>query len=249
MNQTLDGHRGVWTLSEIRDGKIHPVSYELLAWGRDLADKLAVELSAVILGHRVMNQVRELTTRGADRVYVVDNPELKFFNVDSCDKILRTLIREHKPEILLAPATSAGRALMPVLAAKLHTGLVSDCIGLDIDRSEGSLMQIRPVSGRKIIAAFKTPNHRPQMATLRPGSIQPPAADADRGGRIIRKEYPPELLASCITHLCFYRELAEQPENAPVYNFEDFNIVDDLVEVMLELDRKLSVCVGAVESV
>jgi electron transfer flavoprotein alpha subunit len=230
MNPTLGDYRGVWTLSEIRDGKILPVSFELLAWGRDLADKLEVELSAVLLGHGVISQARALIAGGADRVYVVDSPGLEFFNMDSHDKILRALIEEHKPEILLAPATSAGRTVMAVIAAKLHTGLVSDCCRLDI------------------IAAFTTPNHRPQMATLLPGFIQPPAAGDDRRGRVIRKEYPPELIAGRITHLCYFREPAGQPAYAPLLGRGDNAMVDDLVEIVMELERKLSARAGSMES-
>jgi electron transfer flavoprotein alpha subunit len=248
MNPTLGDYRGVWTLSEIRDGKILPVSFELLAWGRDLADKLEVELSAVLLGHGVISQARALIAGGADRVYVVDSPGLEFFNMDSHDKILRALIEEHKPEIILAPATSAGRTVMAVIAAKLHTGLVSDCCGLDIDGSGRLLLQFRSLNDGNIIAAFTTPNHRPQMATLLPGFIQPPAAGDDRRGRVIRKEYPPELIAGRITHLCYFREPAGQPAYAPLLGRGDNAMVDDLVEIVMELERKLSARAGSMES-
>jgi electron transfer flavoprotein alpha subunit len=206
MNTMLEEYKGVWALAEVRDGKIHPVSYELLAWGRSLADKLGVELSGVILGHNITDQAEQLIARGADRAYVVDSPELQFFNVESFAKVLCALAEELKPEVFLAAATTAGCTVMPVIAARLHTGLTADCTGLDIDEAEGLLIQTRPAIGGNVLATIKTPNHRPQMATVRPRSKQPLAADAGRRGEVIRKEVPPELLTSRITRLAFCRE-------------------------------------------
>jgi electron transfer flavoprotein alpha subunit len=206
MNQTLDEYRGVWTLGEVRDGEIHPVSYELLAWGRGLADKLGVELASVVLGHNISDQAERLIARGADRVYVVDSPELEFFNVESFDKVLCALITELKPEVFIASATSAGRTIMPVIATKLVTGLTADCTELDIDETERLLIQTRPAIGGNVMATIKTPNHRPQMATVRPKSMRPLAADPGRRGEVIKKEFSPERMSSRIKRVAFHRE-------------------------------------------
>ena len=132
----VNDYNGVWVLGEVRDGAIHAVSYELLAWGRDLADKLGVELAIVILGQGIKDKLDELIYRGADRVYVVDHPELEYFNPDSYSAILTTLVKEIKPEIFIASATTRGRTIMPILSVKLDAGLTADCTGLDIDQKE-----------------------------------------------------------------------------------------------------------------
>jgi electron transfer flavoprotein alpha subunit len=206
MKAMLDEYKGVWTLGEIRDGKIHPVSYELLAWGRGLADKLGVELVSVILGHNISDQAGDLIARGADRVYVVDAHELEFFNVEIFDKVLCGLIEELKPEVFIASATSAGRTIMPVIATKLYTGLTADCTGLDIDESERLLIQTRPAIGGNVMATIKTPNHRPQMATVRPKSMRALPADETRKGEVVKKEVSPELLSSRIKRIAFEKE-------------------------------------------
>ncbi len=216
MNAMLDESRGVWTLAEVRDSQIHPATYELLAWGRGLADKLGVELACVILGHNIADRARELIHRGADRVYVVDSPELEFFNVESFAKVLCALVEELKPEVFLASATSAGCTVMPVIASRLHTGLTADCTELDIDEAERLLIQIRPAIGGNVLATIKTPIHRPQMATVRPRSKRPLAADAARRGEVVRREVPPELLTSRITRLAFCRDAGKPLQDTDV---------------------------------
>ena len=136
MESRLEEHKGVWAFGEVREGNIHPISYELLAWGRDLADKLEVELASVIIGYNIKDKVRDLVHRGADKVYVVDYPNLEHFRADPYCKILCALVAEHKPEICIASATTMGKTIMPICAVKLGAGLTADCTGLDIDLNE-----------------------------------------------------------------------------------------------------------------
>ena len=134
--KSKEEYKGVWVLGEVRDGEIHAVSYELLAWGRELADKLQVDLTVLVLGHNIRDKARELIYGGADRVMVVDHSALAYFTVDPFAAILTALIHEEKPEILIASATTMGRTLMPVLAVKVSAGLTADCTELDIDMQE-----------------------------------------------------------------------------------------------------------------
>lgn len=206
MENRLDDYKGIWTLGEMREGEIHPVSYELLAWGKDLADKLGVELGSIIIGHNVKDKAKELIYRGSDKVYVVDNPALKDFRADPYSKILTSLIDEYKPEIFIASATTIGRTLMPICAVKLQTGLTADCTGLDIDINERLLIQTRPAIGGNIMATIKTPTSRPQMSTVRPKSKRPLPIDESRKGEIIVKEFGGEYLASRVKRVDFLRE-------------------------------------------
>jgi len=206
VNERKEDYTGVWTLGEVRDREIHPVSYELLAWGRDLADKLGVELASVIIGYQIKDNPDELIYRGADRVYVVDNPALENFRVDPYSDILSKLVGEYKPEILIASATTLGRTLMPVCAVKLGAGLTADCTGLDIDLSERLLIQTRPAIGGNIMATIKTPVHRPQMSTVRPKSKRPLLRNDSRSGEVIVKAFEDKYLDSRVKRIDFLRE-------------------------------------------
>lgn len=200
----------VWTVAEQTDGRLKPISCELLAWGRRLADGLKAsgrpdaELCSVVLGaglHRA--DLQELILRGADTVYVVESPDLAHFVVEPYSSALEHLIAQSRPEIVIAGATSIGRTLMPHLAVRIPTGLTADCTGLDIDEETGDLIQTRPAAGGNILATIVTARHRPQMATVRPRSASPPPRVAGRKGRIVKVRVPEQLLRSSVERLGF----------------------------------------------
>jgi electron transfer flavoprotein alpha subunit len=198
--------QGVWTLGEQREGNISSVSYELLTWGRELADKRGTTLASVILGRNIKEKAESLIHHGADIVYVVDHPGLQHFTPDVHSNILEKLVREFMPEIFIASATTYGRTVMPVLAAKIETGLTADCTGLDIDQNTGLLIQTRPAIGGNVMATIKTPEHRPQMSTVRPRSKRPLPKDELRKGKIVVKEYPDELYVSKVKFIEFIKD-------------------------------------------
>jgi electron transfer flavoprotein alpha subunit len=181
----LPAYKGVWVFAEQHKGGISSVALELLGEGRKLADKRKTNLSAVFIGHNIKGKARELIAHGADIVYVADDPALKDFNDDSYGAVLTTLATLHKPEIILAGATAIGRSFIPKVAAKLYTGLTADCTMLDIDPETGNLHQTRPAFGGNIMATIVTPNHRPQMATVRHKVMKKAAPDASRKGDVV----------------------------------------------------------------
>ena len=199
--------RGVWVLGEQRNGRIHPVSYELLAWGRSLADEIDVPLECIIAGHGITEDANQLIAHGADRVRCFDHRQLEVFRVDPYVRLMERLIRDHEPEILLAAATTMGRTLMPVLAANLHTGLTADCTELAIDPNERLLLQTRPAIGGNVMATIKTLSHRPQMATVRPRSRPPIPADESRTGEIVAEFIDESQLGSRVSRLGFMEDL------------------------------------------
>ncbi len=192
----LGDHKDVWVLCEQKKSVIQSVSYELLGEGRILADKLKVSLCAVLLGDKISDKVKELISRGADKVYVVQSPSLGDYLDEPYTNILVDLIKEYKPEILLCGATSIGRSLISRVAVRLNTGLTADCTGLDIDLEKRLLLQTRPAFGGNIMATIICPNHRPQMATVRHKVMKEAIAQYGRKGDIIVKEYPIEEYAS-----------------------------------------------------
>ncbi len=176
----------VWTLSEYGEHGLKDVSYELLFRGRALADSLSVKLAAVVLGHGIERAaLQSLIEAGADVVYVADSGHLADFTCESYARVLVSLIEEHKPQVMIAGATTTGRTLMPYVAVQVHAGLTADCTELAIEEGTGNLLQTRPAIGGNIMATIKSPDHRPQMATIRPRSTKKPMRDSSRVGTIV----------------------------------------------------------------
>ena len=235
--EDLLGYRGVWVYAEWREGKVHKVSHELLSVGRVLADKRGVELGAVLLGSDIDDQTAlELSSYGAEVIYVVDRPELAHFTDERYSKCIVELVRRNRPEILLAGATSMGRSFIPRVAASLRTGLTADCTELDIN-DEGLLLQTRPAFGGNIMATIICPNRRPQMATVRPKVMKPLKRPAHKA-RIERMELPGQCFEARVEVL---EVIAEQDQTAKLTeadviisggrglrNGENFKLIDGL---------------------
>ncbi|MDD5451770.1 MAG: electron transfer flavoprotein subunit alpha [Desulfovibrionales bacterium] len=166
--EDLKSYRGVCIFAEQGYGKMHSVSYELLGVGRRLADDLGVELVAVLLGHNVTNMADELAAYGADKIYVIDHPELACYSDDAYGNVLVDVIRQCRPEIFLGGATAIGRSLIPRVATMLGVGLTADCTELSIRKEDRLLLQTRPAFGGNVMATIVCPRSRPQMATVRP---------------------------------------------------------------------------------
>ncbi len=189
----------VWTLSEYSEHGMKDVSLELLGRGRALADSLGVSLAAVVLGHGIdETALQSLIEHGADVVYVADDPCLADFTCESYANVLVPLIKEHKPQVMIAAATTTGRTLMPYVAVQVHAGLTADCTELAIEPGTGNLLQTRPAIGGNIMATIKSPDHRPQMATIRPRSTKKPMRDGSRVGTIVHIPPSPSWKNACV---------------------------------------------------
>jgi electron transfer flavoprotein alpha subunit len=160
-------YRGIWIYAEQRHGEIHSVVYELLNEGKRLSEKLKTSLSAVLIGNNVKLKAQNLINRGAEKVYVCDDPIFNEFQDDPYTDILTQLIEKEKPEIIFMGATNIGRSFASRVAARIGTGLTADCISLDVDIETRNLLQTRPAFCGNVMATILTPNHRPQMATVR----------------------------------------------------------------------------------
>jgi electron transfer flavoprotein alpha subunit len=177
----IESYQGVWVVAEHHNGEAHSVSFELLSVGRDLADKLEVELAAVLMGDQLQEIAKQLIGYGADRVFLAEDPALAPFNDESHSKVLTEMIQQKKPDILLAGATAMGRSFIPRVAVAVETGLTADCTGLDIGE-DGLLYQTRPAFGGNVMATILCPNRRPQMATVRPMVMKKRVFDEQRQG-------------------------------------------------------------------
>jgi len=181
-------YRGLWVIAESAcggHGSLRRGTYELLGEGRRLADKLGVELAAVLLGDGVEGLAQVLIAHGADKVYLAQDPALAHYRTGPYTDVLAGMIHQHKPEIVLVSATPQGRDLAPRVAARVSAGLTADCTGLDIDINERLLVQTRPAFGGNLMATIVCRQARPQMSTVRPGVMKALEADPARAGEVV----------------------------------------------------------------
>ncbi|MPR11127.1 electron transfer flavoprotein subunit alpha/FixB family protein [Microvirga tunisiensis] len=178
-------YRHVWVFIELERGQVHPVSFELLGEGRKLADKLEVELAAVVLGEATWHALAEAFAYGADLAYVIEDPLLAHYRNEPFTRAMTDLLNTYKPEILLLGATALGRDLAGSVATTLLTGLTADCTALDVD-ADGSLAATRPTFGGSLLCTIYTLNFRPQMATVRPRVMAMPQRVDKPVGRVIQ---------------------------------------------------------------
>ena len=162
-------YQGVWVFAEQRHGELQKVSLEILGESRRLANELGVKLTAVLLGNNIGHLANKLGEYGADEVLVADHVELENYTTDGYTKVLCDLVNDKKPGIFFIGATFIGRDLGPRVAARLRTGLTADCTSLAVEVENGALLATRPAFGGNIMATIACPDHRPQMATVRPG--------------------------------------------------------------------------------
>ena len=179
----------VWVYIEQNNGKLADVSLELISKGKDLANQLGVPACGILAGHNVAKLAKTVFGYGADKVYVCDHPALATFTTLPYAFVVSSLIKEHKPQIVLYGATTTGRDLAPRIASELKVGLTADCTNLKIGdytskekEYKSILYQIRPAFGGNIIATIVSPDHRPQMATVREGVMKMNPPDASRNG-------------------------------------------------------------------
>ena len=181
----LEEYKGVFVFAQQVDNKVDGIAYELLGEATRLAAPLNAKVTAVLVGSGIKNLADSLAEYGADRVIVVDDPELKDYRTEPYAHALASVINEFKPEIMLVGATAIGRDLGPTVSARVATGLTADCTMLEIgdfplvaipgkesEQKHNQLLMTRPAFGGNTIATIACPNNRPQMATVRPGVMQ-----------------------------------------------------------------------------
>lgn len=235
-------YRDVWVFAEQRHDKLSKATLQLLGKGRELADTLGQKLCAVLLGENLEEMSKILVSHGADIVYRADNPTLRNFQTDTYTYVISNLIRERKPNIMLYGATHIGRDLAPRIAQRVWVGLTADCTGLDIDPEEKILLQTRPAFGGNLMATIKTPNHRPQMSTVRPGVMKALPEDPNRTGEIIEidGEVPVEEIIARVIEIVKEQKKSVNLEDAGIIvsggrgvgSPEGFNVVQKLADAL-----------------
>ncbi|MCI8639752.1 MAG: electron transfer flavoprotein subunit alpha/FixB family protein [Coprococcus sp.] len=196
----LEEYKGVYVFAEQVDNKLSGIAFELLGKAKDLAADLKAEVAAVLIGCDVKGLADDLAAYGADKVIVIDDPELKNYRTEPYAHALASAINKYKPEIMLVGATAIGRDLGPRVSARVATGLTADCTQLEIgdfplapiegkEQKHNQLLMTRPAFGGNTIATIACPDNRPQMATVRPGVMQ--KIDKIEGAKAVVEEFNP----------------------------------------------------------
>lgn len=197
-NELRAEYKGVYTYAQQVDGELTPISLELVGKGKELAKDLGTDVTAILIGDGVKCLADTLGEYGADKVIVIDDPELKDYRTEPYARAMAEAIKKFKPDVMLVGATAIGRDLGPRVSARVHTGLTADCTSLDIgdfpmvpvpgqedQQLHQQLLMTRPAFGGNTIATIACPDYRPQMATVRPGVMQKEAPEAGRKAEII----------------------------------------------------------------
>lgn len=230
----LEEYKGVYVFAQQVDNVISGIAYELLGKGKELAAALDTEVTAVLIGSGVRGLTDSLAEYGADKVILVDDPELKDYRTEPYAHALASVINQYKPEIMLVGATAIGRDLGPTVSARVATGLTADCTVLEIgdfplnpipgqEQKHNQLLMTRPAFGGNTIATIACPDNRPQMATVRPGVMQ--KIEPIKGAKAVIEEFNPGFV----------------PNNRYVTIKEVVKAVSDTVDIM---DAKVLVSGG-----
>ena len=210
----------VMVFVETRNDQIQSVGLELIGKARQLADVQAGKVVAVALGEKITEkQAKDLVAYGADQVIIANHSYLKLYMNEPYTQVLVKIMQEMKPDSALFGASTIGRDLAPRVSARLHTGLTADCTGLEIDQDSGLLLMTRPAFGGNLFATIICPDHKPQMASVRPGVMQKIDKDNSRQGKLNFVDV--ELDKSALT----YEIIEEVAIVKTKKNIEDANIL------------------------
>ena len=249
----LEEYKGVFVFAQQVDNKLNGIALELVGKGKDLAKDLGTEVTAVLIGSDVMGLTKELAEYGADRIIVVDDPELKEYRTEPYAHALAEVIKKYKPEIMLVGATAIGRDLGPRVSARIHTGLTADCTQLEIgdfpinpipgrEQLHNQLLMTRPAFGGNTIATIACPNFRPQMATVRPGVMQ--KSERVEGAQAVIEEFNPGFVPNnkYVEILDIVKAVSDVEDimdakilvsgGRGVGSAENFKLLDDLAEAL-----------------
>ncbi len=251
----LEEYKGVFVFAEQVDNKISNIAFELLGKAKELAGKLDTQVTAVLIGSQVKALADNLAEYGADRVILVDDPELKDYRTEPYAHALASVINEFKPDIMLVGATAIGRDLGPRVSARVQTGLTADCTVLEIgdfpinaipgkesEQKHNQLLMTRPAFGGNTIATIACPNNRPQMATVRAGVMQ--KIEPVSGAKAEVVEYNPGFVPNdkYVEILDIVKEVSEAVDimdakilvsgGRGVGSPENFKLLDDLAEAL-----------------
>jgi len=235
----------IWVIGEQRRGRLAEVSLELLSKGMALSQRMGVTLSAVLLGDEVEEIARELVFHGAEKVYLLEDARLRYYQSEAYARLLTGVIKEHEPQIILIGATEIGRELAPRIAAKLRTGLTAHCIDLYVGEVDDAphLIHVVPGWGGNLVMHIICPQKKPQVVTVKPGVLPKTVRDNTKKGKIIRVK--PDVRDQDFSRIETVEEVEEPPKGKSLESADvvvcggwgmnalgDFSKVQELADIL-----------------
>ena len=145
-------------------------------------------VTVILLGHEAEEIAREYRAYGAQRVLLVDHPQLASYRADLFTAVISDLLRDHNPEIFLVGASEFGKELAARVAKRLGVGLAADCISLIWDEQREMLVASSAAFGCNFLARIVWSPHRPYMATISSGAFLERPYEEAADGEIVRVE-------------------------------------------------------------
>ncbi len=185
---------GILVFGEVADDGLSGTTKELLGKASEMACALGESVTGVVAGAGAKAAAQEMVAHGASKVYCSEGGALDAYSSDLYTAALQGLVGDVSPSILLMGHTEIGRDLGPRLAFRLDTGIGTDCTDLNIDPETNLMVQTRPVYGGNAQAQVVVDGSSPQMATVRPKTLQPSEQDGSASGEIV--DWQPSVDAS-----------------------------------------------------
>lgn len=166
----------LWVIAERRLDHVESTTQQLITKAKGLAgDHFSVV--TILLEATTDHLEDELSAYGPDEIRIARDDRFPTATDAELADALKQLVDQYQPNSILFGATITGRSIAPRLQAKLQTGLTADCLDLRFD--DETLVATKPSYGDNIMCEIICPDHRPQMATVRPNTfVAAPAAGA-----------------------------------------------------------------------
>jgi electron transfer flavoprotein alpha subunit len=235
----------IWVIGEQRRGRLEEVSLELLSKGAVLSQTMGVALASVLLGDEVEEAAWELIFHGAEKVYLLEDARLRYYQSEAYARLLAGVIKEHEPQIVLIGATEIGKELAPRVAAELRTGLTAHCIDLYVGEVDAAphLIHVVPGWGGNLVMHIICPQRRPQVVTVKPGVLPKAVRDENKKGKIISVK--PDVRDEDFSRIETVEMVEEPPTGKPVESADvvvcggwgmnalgDFSKVQELADIL-----------------
>jgi electron transfer flavoprotein alpha subunit len=166
-------------LVEHAQGKVDSITPQLLATGRRLAEQMGVKLIAAVVGHELNTLVGALQHAGADKIVVVDHPDLASASAEVEAQVLAHVGRRLDSRLLLIGYTLAGMEMAPAVASHLRVNALTNCLSVEI--RDGVIVVTRPMFDSTLHAEIALAENEPAVIALQKGSappLQPSASEA-----------------------------------------------------------------------
>lgn len=182
MTEEKNEKKLIIVFAEYENDRLADVTKELAGAAEDLAQREGYDFGILLVGSDVRKHADECFAIGVENVFCAEDPALSDYSSEAYAQAGAFAIEKTDPDIVLFGATYRGMDLAPRIAVRVDTGLTADAMKLEL--SDGLLHATKPAFGENMMAEIVCEKARPQMVTVRPHVMRPPAQKAAAGGRI-----------------------------------------------------------------